>query len=565
MMNILVTDCQELAGLGVVRSLGRSGHTVKAGFPFGIHPSAIHSRWCSSSCSYPDPWKNQFDFREWILSECKKGKFDAIFPVTEAAIVAVSAIKKQIPSHIKCILPSNENLHFTLSKVHTNRAAYDAGLPVPRTSKLMFPYIIKSDNILTKGGVYIKGQHFVVYNDKDARSVRSACQAIGADFMEQEIVKGSGIGVSMLRWNGKIQLKFSHSRLHEVPWTGGASSYRVALHDPHLEDLAKKLLEHIDYEGIAMVEFKREGKSGTPYLMEINGRPWGSIALALHAGIDFPSALIDCVTNGKPDKNHIQREYANNQYCRNMPGEIKYVLSVVHSSKKHGRPLHPSKIRSLLNLFLFTLNPRIHGDYFWWNDPIPGVIQTLLACLDVKGGIMNTAKSLYRHRSNRRTLKKAFIAKPPVSPTKILFLCFGNICRSAFAEMYWSQKIHTTCSAISAGLCEIDGRFVPDHARSIIKLFGVDASGHQSKRITKDMVEHVDAVFLMDIKNWNKFTNMFPEARSKTFFLGTFSGDKNIEISDPCRKCPYKFDPIHAHRVFEKIVRSLDALHKHIQ
>ncbi len=41
-----------------------------------------------------------------------------------------------------------------------------------------------------------------------------------------------------------------------------------------------------------MVEFKADARTGTPYLMEINGRFWGSLQLAIDAGVDFPAILV---------------------------------------------------------------------------------------------------------------------------------------------------------------------------------------------------------------------------------------------------------------------------------
>ena len=47
-----------------------------------------------------------------------------------------------------------------------------------------------------------------------------------------------------------------------------------------------------------MIEYKVDAASGTPYLMEINGRFWGSLQLAIDAGVDFPT-LLACVAQGR--------------------------------------------------------------------------------------------------------------------------------------------------------------------------------------------------------------------------------------------------------------------------
>ncbi|MCK7577967.1 MAG: ATP-grasp domain-containing protein [Chromatiales bacterium] len=55
--------------------------------------------------------------------------------------------------------------------------------------------------------------------------------------------------------------------------------------------MAKKLLDAVSWHGVAMVEF-RVTLEGKPYLMEINTRFWGSLQLAIDAGVDFPYWLI---------------------------------------------------------------------------------------------------------------------------------------------------------------------------------------------------------------------------------------------------------------------------------
>jgi hypothetical protein len=63
---------------------------------------------------------------------------------------------------------------------------------------------------------------------------------------------------------------------------------------PDQEALAQSraLLAALDWRGPAMVEFKRDERTGRHYLMEINGRFWGSLQLAIDSGVDFPALLV---------------------------------------------------------------------------------------------------------------------------------------------------------------------------------------------------------------------------------------------------------------------------------
>ena len=53
-----------------------------------------------------------------------------------------------------------------------------------------------------------------------------------------------------------------------------------------------KLLQRVKWHGVAMVEFKVDTATERPLLMEINGRFWGSLQLAVDAGVNFPLLLL---------------------------------------------------------------------------------------------------------------------------------------------------------------------------------------------------------------------------------------------------------------------------------
>jgi predicted ATP-grasp superfamily ATP-dependent carboligase len=85
-----------------------------------------------------------------------------------------------------------------------------------------------------------------------------------------------------------------HRRIRETPPSGGVSVYREAIAPPAtLVAQSRALLDQFDWKGVAMVEYKVQESTGTPYLMEINGRFWGSLQLAIDAGVDFPNLLVD--------------------------------------------------------------------------------------------------------------------------------------------------------------------------------------------------------------------------------------------------------------------------------
>src|SRR5262249_37353097 len=78
----------------------------------------------------------------------------------------------------------------------------------------------------------------------------------------------------------------------EKPPTGGESVLRESIEpDPALLAASERLLQALRWTGVAMVEFRRT-PDGRALLMEMNPRLWGSVQLAIDAGVDFPALLV---------------------------------------------------------------------------------------------------------------------------------------------------------------------------------------------------------------------------------------------------------------------------------
>ena len=242
---------------------------------------------------------------------------DGILPVVESSIVGVASVRRQLPRDFLTILPSDSALEYTLSKYRSTQKALSLGILCPLTlfisdgvppkewnrniSSLRFPVIIKTDNYLAPGGTYELGRNFVAADLDAADRILHGLELKPTRIIAQEVIPGGGTGAFLLRFGGKTYLRFAHRRLHEVPYTGGVSSFRESIHEDELVSPAEAVLSAIDYDGVAMVEFRRGAVDGKPYFLEINGRLWGSLALALHCGVDFPKSLVECYQKGAPD------------------------------------------------------------------------------------------------------------------------------------------------------------------------------------------------------------------------------------------------------------------------
>ena len=153
-----------------------------------------------------------------------------------------------------------------------------------------------------------------------------------------------------------------HRRLHEMPHTGGASSLRESWWDAAIMADAEAKLAAIDWQGVAMVEYRHDATTGDFRLMEMNLRFWGSLHLALHAGVDFPRLLADSFF-GDPPAGLV--EGRTGIVCRNtLPYELGYLVSLWRDREVPAA----RKAWSLVEAVLLTLDPRVRSDLLYPGD-----------------------------------------------------------------------------------------------------------------------------------------------------------------------------------------------------
>jgi predicted ATP-grasp superfamily ATP-dependent carboligase len=191
----------------------------------------------------------------------------------------------------------------------------------------------------------------------------------------QQRIVGPGTGVFLLRWNGRVLATFAHRRLRETPPSGGASVYSESIAaDPELVAGATRLLEKFDWQGVAMLELKRDLATGTPYVMEVNGRLWGSLQLAIDAGVDFPALLVGAALGQFPQQ---PPTYRTGVRLRSWWGDVNHLLARLrHSAERLSLPPNAPTRGQLMRDFLkwrrSDRNETLRAD-----DPRPFLVDTV--------------------------------------------------------------------------------------------------------------------------------------------------------------------------------------------
>jgi predicted ATP-grasp superfamily ATP-dependent carboligase len=288
-MKVLLTDGNFKHTLAAVRSLGRQGAevTVISHIPVSI---SFYSRYCHHHAIAPDPERDP-GFADFLLEYVRKNQFDVLLPVSFAAVMQVSRIREELEKCVHIALADTSALEIAGSKDRTIRYAEKIGLCIPKT---WYPRTEEEVQAIAREVSYpavIKGSEesgFVRYANAPEELVEKYRVIARYSPVIQEYITGEGYGFFALYNHGTARAIFMHRRLREYPVTGGPSAVAESIYDPALRDAGLSFLDSLKWHGVAMVEFKKDAKTGKFVLMEINPKFWGSLGLSIAAGVDFP-------------------------------------------------------------------------------------------------------------------------------------------------------------------------------------------------------------------------------------------------------------------------------------
>jgi predicted ATP-grasp superfamily ATP-dependent carboligase len=190
----------------------------------------------------------------------------------------------------------------------------------------------------------------------------------------QAYCPGHGLGHMIFMHNQQPVLRFQHRRVAEWPPEGGSSTVCESLPLTDNAELFEKsvaLLRAIDWQGAAMVEYRFDPRTGQAMLMEINGRFWGSLPLASHAGAEFGWYTYAMLGLGRQ---LTQPAYTVGLRCRYMIPETKRIVRLWRDGgRTPDRQLTFDARRETLGFLAQFFRPRTRYFVFSLQDPMPCV------------------------------------------------------------------------------------------------------------------------------------------------------------------------------------------------
>jgi len=351
----------------------------------GLFAPAKLSRYCKLAMDYPVSTQDASEFVSAVVEFARAQSIDLIVPITDWTLQPLSEQRVRFEEICRVALPPRDAVLTAADKYQTVELAKKQGIRVPCTwmlrgigdlaslGEIKFPVVIK-DRFSARWTERkaVLGSVFYAFNEEELRATVEKRLRLAGDVLVQEFVSGAGIGVSLFATDEDIFLPFQWHRIREVDPRGSASSARKSVPlDRNLINLSSRLVHSIGFRGIAMVEYK-SAADGSMIFMEVNGRPWGSIGLAIASGIDYPRYYIDWfLTGALPPR---QLAYKANVTSRRVVGEMTH-LSNVRKGKPENWPGEYPEFWSTLLKVAIPWYPGMHYDDLWVSDPRPALRQ----------------------------------------------------------------------------------------------------------------------------------------------------------------------------------------------
>lgn len=372
-MRILVTDGDERSALAATRCLGQVHEVFVAAS--SVRSLASTSRFARVGIATPDALRFPDECGRAVAAAVREHGIDVVLPISDASCRVLLGVRAAL-SPARVAGPTLDAFERVSDKAATTERARELGLGVPAgrvaraldeareiAKEIAFPVVLKP--VRSVAGA---NHRLAVVRVDDADALRRAWpEAVRAGaVLVQQVVPGRGEGVFLLRWQGRTHALLAHRRLREKPPEGGTSVLRETIvPDPNVVAALERMLDEAAFDGVAMAEFRSDGAQR--WLMEVNARLWGSLQLAVDAGVDFPRLLVDCAVGQLPIASPSARLGVRSRW---ELGDVDHAIALARGARdSEGRTGFGAALRVLCS----RTGPGTRFEVFRRDDPRPFV------------------------------------------------------------------------------------------------------------------------------------------------------------------------------------------------
>jgi protein-tyrosine-phosphatase/predicted ATP-grasp superfamily ATP-dependent carboligase len=540
----LVIGSDTRAFLGVVRSLGRQGVTVHVA-PFDHASAAMASRYIHRVHRLPPL---QLDPEGWItalLGVCEIARPDFVVPCDDRSIIPLQHFHDRV-AHLRLGLPGPQAYAAFFDKGHTRALAERCGVPVAPGRVLS--EADTAEQLVADFGLplFVKPRNSYLLRALESRRNVHPCHDVAAlrevlasiprrdEYLVEANFQGTGVGVSVLARDGVVSQAFQHRRVRE-PVGGGGSSYRKSeALSPELEAMTLALAQASRLDGVAMFEYKVDDATGRQVLLEVNARFWGSLPLAMAAGVDFPWLWFQ-QAQGAPVAPRVR--YRVPCYARNLLSDLYATVGHIESRRTDGRGVQLAEGLRWLGSFHRVLIGRESLDTLARDDPQPAWAEFRTIGQRFAERYTRALPWVRQRRAAelRQALEGAWQdAAQAGRSVHLVVACFGNICRSPYAALRLTQQLPNADVSGAALACRAP-RPSPTLAVESAARRGLDLAAHRSRYADDELLQQADLVIVFDSANLELLAARGLRLRRPPVRLGELRrpGDGRVDIADP--------------------------------
>ncbi len=292
-------------GLGLLRSLGI--RNIPVYLLDNDQCIGRFSKYVKKFLKCPDVKKDEARFLEFLINLAIREKLKGwiIYPNDDETVSFLARHKERLEEYYRISTPRWDSVRYAYDKSLTYSIAEKCGIDIPKTFypasieeleqiEMEFPVIIKPS---IKEPFYSRTSKKAILVKEKSRLIEEYTKAVKAlaptqILMVQELIPGSTknlFSVGCLCRDGKILARVMASRLRQHPMDfGHATTFARTVDIPEMGEMARKIIDALNFNGLAEIEFMHDSRDGKYKLIEINARPWGWHTIAIAAGVDIP-------------------------------------------------------------------------------------------------------------------------------------------------------------------------------------------------------------------------------------------------------------------------------------
>ncbi|WP_165874920.1 carboxylate--amine ligase [Natrarchaeobius oligotrophus] len=376
--NVVVPAIDAASSVACMRSLGKRGIRTIA-ISEQPSPPGFESKFCTESHGVPDPASELGAYEEALCGLARRDDVCTVIPVREADVYVLARNTDALTDHVATVWPSIPTLGSVQDRVRLFDAARAANVSIPETTALD-DWSDWTDDLVVKPRYTVHapeyGSDFSDFRpqEQSARYVPAGIEpdrdALVDDFghapLVQEYVPTSDeYAFFALYRDGEAVATFQHRQRRAWKYAGGPSAYRESVDIPELDAAGRRLLDELEWHGLAMVEFLRDPTTGEFKLMEVNPRFWTSLPFTVQAGVDFPYLYWQQATGYSIPREPTFEVGIGGHLLR---GELLHLHSVF--SETYPAVERPSRVKTVIDVAASLVrHPRF--DYLDPDDPGP--------------------------------------------------------------------------------------------------------------------------------------------------------------------------------------------------